>query len=340
MRRKFPVLRVRPAVSAADLESSAAVRLPRRRRADRLVAHPRRRRGALRRQRPRHRAPRRRRPDRCPAQPAGQARNWWCSPTPSRRRLRRRGLASGRTEASGEIPRRHRLRGHTRPRSIRSASRGQSSIEGRASWKRRRTPWAGVRVEQYRGRGGRPLPIGGSQSRPFALIVMARLSPARRTDVTNNTCSNGEPAWRKKAEPGAVASSGRHAGPPRRERRPLRARKARPRRRSRSACSLHIGLNAVNPAHYAGWSGPLKACEFDAADGGRRHRPEIDADHSVDERGNEGENARRHPHGGSRSERLAISFFSATRDTAARSPTSAARKTTSWTKPGACSTAS
>src|SRR3712207_3164630 len=30
--------------------------------------------------------------------------------------------------------------------------------------------------------------------------------------------------------------------------------------------SLHIGLNSVNPRHYAGWSGPLQACEFDARD--------------------------------------------------------------------------
>lgn len=30
--------------------------------------------------------------------------------------------------------------------------------------------------------------------------------------------------------------------------------------------SLHIGLNAVNPTHYGGWSGPLTACEFDAND--------------------------------------------------------------------------
>ena len=32
------------------------------------------------------------------------------------------------------------------------------------------------------------------------------------------------------------------------------------------AMSLHIGLNAVNPAHYGGWSGELAACEFDARD--------------------------------------------------------------------------
>ncbi|WP_447728306.1 caspase family protein [Sphingomonas koreensis] len=30
--------------------------------------------------------------------------------------------------------------------------------------------------------------------------------------------------------------------------------------------SLHIGLNRIDPAHYAGWSGPLIACEADAQD--------------------------------------------------------------------------
>ncbi|QHE76225.1 caspase family protein [Hydrogenophaga sp. PBL-H3] len=32
------------------------------------------------------------------------------------------------------------------------------------------------------------------------------------------------------------------------------------------ALALHIGLNEVSAAHYAGWSGPLAACEFDAHD--------------------------------------------------------------------------
>ncbi|MBN8505775.1 MAG: caspase family protein [Burkholderiales bacterium] len=32
------------------------------------------------------------------------------------------------------------------------------------------------------------------------------------------------------------------------------------------AMSLHIGVNVVNAAHYAGWEGPLTACEFDAKD--------------------------------------------------------------------------
>lgn len=32
------------------------------------------------------------------------------------------------------------------------------------------------------------------------------------------------------------------------------------------AMSLHVGLNAVDPKAYEGWSGPLAACEFDAND--------------------------------------------------------------------------
>jgi metacaspase-1 len=32
------------------------------------------------------------------------------------------------------------------------------------------------------------------------------------------------------------------------------------------AISIHLGLNAVDPKHYAGWSGDLVACEFDAKD--------------------------------------------------------------------------
>lgn len=43
------------------------------------------------------------------------------------------------------------------------------------------------------------------------------------------------------------------------------AKTSTPARRAR-AMSLHIGLNAVDPKHYGGWSGPLAACEFDAND--------------------------------------------------------------------------
>jgi hypothetical protein len=36
--------------------------------------------------------------------------------------------------------------------------------------------------------------------------------------------------------------------------------------KSPEAIGVHIGLNAVSPAHYDGWGGPLSACEFDARD--------------------------------------------------------------------------
>lgn len=38
------------------------------------------------------------------------------------------------------------------------------------------------------------------------------------------------------------------------------------RTRKTKGLALHIGLNSVDPEHYAGWSGPLAACEFDARD--------------------------------------------------------------------------
>ena len=36
--------------------------------------------------------------------------------------------------------------------------------------------------------------------------------------------------------------------------------------KNKRGVSLHIGLNQVNPKHYAGWSGPLAACEADSDD--------------------------------------------------------------------------
>jgi hypothetical protein len=35
---------------------------------------------------------------------------------------------------------------------------------------------------------------------------------------------------------------------------------------ARKGLSIHVGLNAVDPSHYAGWSGELNACEADARD--------------------------------------------------------------------------
>ena len=37
--------------------------------------------------------------------------------------------------------------------------------------------------------------------------------------------------------------------------------------------SLHVGLNKVDPQHYAGWSGPLNACEADAEDNPLKNAP-------------------------------------------------------------------
>lgn len=44
------------------------------------------------------------------------------------------------------------------------------------------------------------------------------------------------------------------------------ARTANPSASKPKAMSLHIGLNAVSPTEYEGWSGELNACEFDARD--------------------------------------------------------------------------
>ena len=44
------------------------------------------------------------------------------------------------------------------------------------------------------------------------------------------------------------------------------AKKAGPKTGMARAMSLHIGLNAVDPKAYEGWSGPLAACELDAND--------------------------------------------------------------------------
>ena len=44
------------------------------------------------------------------------------------------------------------------------------------------------------------------------------------------------------------------------------AKKTATKKPARRALSIHVGLNAVSPAHYEGWSGELAACEFDAKD--------------------------------------------------------------------------
>ena len=66
----------------------------------------------------------------------------------------------------------------------------------------------------------------------------------------------------------------------------------------RAGRSLHIGLNAVAPAHYGGWSGPLAACEFDANDMADIARSRgISREGAVDQGGHAREGARGHPRG-------------------------------------------
>ena len=48
--------------------------------------------------------------------------------------------------------------------------------------------------------------------------------------------------------------------------RPRVSRTSRATTAARTALSVHVGLNAVDPKHYEGWSGELLACEFDAKD--------------------------------------------------------------------------
>ena len=43
-------------------------------------------------------------------------------------------------------------------------------------------------------------------------------------------------------------------------------RTQKPKQATSKGLSLHIGINEVSVAHYAGWTGPLAACEFDAND--------------------------------------------------------------------------
>lgn len=48
--------------------------------------------------------------------------------------------------------------------------------------------------------------------------------------------------------------------------RPRVSRTSRATTAAPTALSVHVGLNAVDPKHYEGWSGELLACEFDAKD--------------------------------------------------------------------------
>ena len=61
-----------------------------------------------------------------------------------------------------------------------------------------------------------------------------------------------------------------------------------------TALSLHLGLNAVDPVHYGGWSGELAACERDATDMARpRQGSEDEAHGAADPQRHPGQDDRR-----------------------------------------------
>jgi metacaspase-1 len=83
---------------------------------------------------------------------------------------------------------------------------------------------------------------------------------ARFEDAIDRLAALTAPARAVGVEPRARAEetiAGETPAPPAQAEAPLGPRKG---------ISLHIGLNALDPAHYAGWDGRLAACEFDAED--------------------------------------------------------------------------
>lgn len=69
-----------------------------------------------------------------------------------------------------------------------------------------------------------------------------------------------------------ATSTARKATAPVKAARPVKAQTSKPAKPAKTAArkpvgrSLHLGLNAVSPKAYGGWSGDLVACEFDAKD--------------------------------------------------------------------------
>ena len=153
------------------------------------------------------------------------------------------------------------------------------------------------------------------------LLNLANQSP--RVSYVNCRGTVGDRRWHDELHPTDAgyatwrsASRGRSAGltatraaPRRCARRALdRRAKLRARRRAKlptrpeaakaRGISLHIGLNAVDPAQYEGWDGALTACEFDAERHGRagprgRLRGQGDAHQAGDAQGGDRRRSRR-----------------------------------------------
>lgn len=98
-------------------------------------------------------------------------------------------------------------------------------------------------------------------SQAFALV--ARKIDAAIKAATKKAAPEGAPKSPPKDSPGGEAFRFRSV---RRRPNALLAAPVKLAPPKRRGISVHIGLNSVNPEHYADWSGVLKACEADARD--------------------------------------------------------------------------
>ena len=107
---------------------------------------------------------------------------------------------------------------------------------------------SGARADDYR--DNVKILTGWAQDEIASMPQLAAASRGRGRGATTRSIMAKSKAKRtKKAKKAKAAKTGRNTA----------AKTIR-------ALSLHIGLNSVNPKHYAGWSGDLVACEFDAED--------------------------------------------------------------------------
>jgi hypothetical protein len=101
--------------------------------------------------------------------------------------------------------------------------------------------------------------------------------------------------------------------------------------------SLHIGLNAVSPAAYGGWSGDLAACEFDAKDmAAIANVPRHEIHRAADQARNASQDPGGHAQGRQGTAERRFLFSDLFRPRRSRSPMSRVKNLISRTKPGAC----
>jgi hypothetical protein len=99
----------------------------------------------------------------------------------------------------------------------------------------------------------------GSGPRADAYRDDVKVLTAWAKDELASFAPSGITTRERMAKTRSAKSRGRKAGS-------RKAKRPSVKRRSFRGMSLHVGLNSVDPRHYAGWSGELTACEFDAKD--------------------------------------------------------------------------